>query len=255
MNILVTGGTGLLGRAVVAQLAGRGHTVRILSRSSRPHPHAVVVAGDLGTGAGLADALSGVDAVVHVASDPKHPTEVDVEGTRHLLAAATTAGVRHLVYISIVGADRIPLSYYRAKIAVEQLIEQSGLPHTILRASQFHEFTADTLGMLAKLPVAIVPRGWRMQPIDVGVVATHLADAVEAAPAGRLPDLAGPQDMTWSDAIRVLTAADGRHPSILTVPVPGKFSAAWRSGAATAAPGGGRTFAEFLAERAETNVR
>ncbi|MBO0679130.1 NAD(P)H-binding protein [Mycolicibacterium sp. S2-37] len=255
MVILVTGGTGLLGGEVVARLTVRGHSVRILSRTSRPHGHADVVAGDLGTGAGLEEALAGVDTVVHLASDPKRPQEVDVEGTRHLVAAATAAGVGHVVYISIVGADRIPLGYYRAKIAVEQLIEQSGIPYTILRASQFHEFTADILGTLAKLPVTIAPRGWRIQPIDVGAVATHLADAVESGPTGRLPDLAGPQDMTWADAIGMLRTAAGRRTRVLAVPVPGAFSAAWRSGAATAEPTAGHTFAEFLADRRRTPVR
>lgn len=254
MNILVTGGTGLLGGEVVAHLAGRGHRVRILSRTSRPHGHADVVAGDLGTGAGLADALAGVDAVVHLASDPKRPQQVDVEGTRHLLTAAAAAGVRHLVYISIVGADRIPLGYYRAKVAVEQLIEQSGIPYTILRASQFHEFTAATLGPLAKLPLTLAPRGWRIQPVDTGVVAVHLADAVDAGPAGRLPDLAGPQELTLAEAVRQLRAAAGRRTRIMSVPVPGAFSRAWRAGAATARPTAGRTFAEFLADRARTPV-
>jgi uncharacterized protein YbjT (DUF2867 family) len=249
MNVLVTGGTGVLGREVVEQLVTRGHQVRILSRTAKPHPHADVVAGDLGTGDGLQAALMNVDTVVHTASDPKRPKDADVEGTQRLLAAASAAGVRHFVYISIVGVDRIPWPYYRAKLDVEQMVEAAGLPFTILRATQFHEFTLDLLSRLSR-KLTIAPRGWRIQPVDVRLVAARLADAVDNGPVGRLPDLAGPEVLTWADAIRAISAAKGRRARVISVPVPGRFSAAWRDGAALAEPTPGRTFADFLAERA-----
>ena len=237
MKVLVTGGTGLLGREVVNQLTARGHDVRILSRRQGPN----TVTGDLLTGAGLPEALSGIDTIVHLASDPKRPKDVDVDGTRRLLDAAKNAGTPHLVYISIVGIDQIPMAYYRAKLTAEQLVEQAETPKTILRATQFHEFTADLLGKLARLPIAIAPRNWLIEPVDVPVVAAKLADAVDAGPCGRLPDLAGPEKMTWADAVRTLQRANGRTPRVLEIPVPGKLSAAWRNGAATAAPTPGRS--------------
>lgn len=253
MNVLVTGGTGVLGREVVRQLAHRGHRVRSLSRTPTSLSYADVVAGDLGTGDGLVAALHGIDSIVHTASDPKRHQEVDVDGTARLLTAAAHAGVRHLVYISIVGADLIPWPYYRAKVAVEEMIEAAGIPYTLLRATQFHEFTEKTLSPMARL--AIAPRGWRMQPVDVGLVAARLTDAVDNGPAGRLPDLAGPEAITWADAVRALRVASGRGSRVLNVPIPGGFSAAWRNGAALAPSAGGRTFAEYLAQRVNAPSR
>jgi uncharacterized protein YbjT (DUF2867 family) len=159
-TVLVTGGTGLLGRHVVRRLVATGHTVRVLTRhAGASAPDAQPVTGDLSTGDGLDEAVAGVDGIVHAASDPRSPGPVDVEGTGALLAAARRGGSPHLVYVSIVGVDRIPLAYYRAKSVAEQLVEESGLPWTILRATQFHEFTADLLRGLTRPPIAVLPRG------------------------------------------------------------------------------------------------
>src|SRR5262245_58912794 len=124
---LVTGGTGTLGRAVVARL----DSPRVLSR--RPGPDRMV--GDLATGAGLAAALSEVDTVIHCATSAG---KNDVTHAQRLIEAAT-ASRPHIVYVSIVGIDEIPLGYYRTKLAVERLLAESGLPYTVLRATQFHD--------------------------------------------------------------------------------------------------------------------
>jgi uncharacterized protein YbjT (DUF2867 family) len=113
-TILVTGGTGALGRQVVPLLAQRGAQVRILSRRSQQVNGAEVMQGDLATGAGLAEAVRGADVVVHCATDPRLG-RTDVRGTGQLLEAATAAARPHVVYISIVGIDRIPFGYYRTK--------------------------------------------------------------------------------------------------------------------------------------------
>src|SRR3990172_2973042 len=137
-TILVTGGSGGLGSELVPRLAA-GHTVRILSRRPRP-PSATTewAQGELATGEGLAEAVAGVDMIVHAASSPFGKTrQVDVEGIRRLLPAAAPA-TPHLFYISIVGVDRIPFPYYRAKLAAEKLVEEPAVPYTILRATQFH---------------------------------------------------------------------------------------------------------------------
>lgn len=252
-TVLVTGGTGLLGRAVAGELAATGRTVRILSRRPGDTGSAVdTVVGDLATGAGLATALRGVDAVVHAASDPRHPRPVDVEGTHRLVEAARRAGEPHLVHVSIVGIDRIPWPYYRAKLAAERAVEASGLPWTVLRATQFHEFTGDLLGRLAHLPVVPAPRGWRFQPVDVREVAARLVAAVDAGPAGRLPDLGGPEVLTVPELAELHLTATGRRRRVVAIPAPGAFSRALRAGANLAPAGraGGRTFAQFLAERA-----
>jgi uncharacterized protein YbjT (DUF2867 family) len=252
-DVLVTGGSGLLGREVVARLAAAGHAVRILSRSGSADPRAVP--GDLGTGAGLDAAVAGVAAVVHCASDFGDPQRIDVEGTRRLVEAARRAGRAHVVDVSIVGVDRIPWAYYRAKALAEQVVTSSGLPWTVLRATQFHEFAAAQLARLTRLPVVPAPRGWRFQPIEVGEVAARLAAAVDDGPAGRLPDVGGPEVLSIADLARRHLAATGRRRPVVTLPVPGAFSAALRSGANLAPDNraGGRTFAQFLALPSNTD--
>ena len=139
-KVLVTGGTGSLGRELTPRLLAAGYTVRIMSRRNpKPGEDARVewVQASLESGTGLSEAIKGVNVVVHAASNPAK-REVDVTGTARLLNEARTAGVQQFVYISIVGIDRIGFSYYRNKLAAEHLIEASGLPWTILRATQFH---------------------------------------------------------------------------------------------------------------------
>jgi uncharacterized protein YbjT (DUF2867 family) len=176
--ILVTGGTGTLGRAVVARLPG----ARVLSR--RPGPgHAV---GDLMTGAGLAAALSGVDTVIHCATSLRRH---DVLHARRLLDACR--GGPHIVYVSIVGIEDIPLPYYRTKLAVERMIAESGLPWTVLRATQFHDLMLRLCTLQRWSPALFVPAGARFQPVDVRDVAERLVSL--RRPAGREPDFGGPE--------------------------------------------------------------
>ena len=247
-TVLVTGGTGLLGRAVVAKLAASGHDARIMTRrSGRPGQ----VVGDLATGVGLDAAVYGVAAIVHLASAPRDARRVDVAGTRRLIEAAHRAGRPHLVYVSIVGVDRIPMRYYGAKAIVEQDVAASGLPWTVLRATQFHEFAVQQLGRLTRLPVVAAPHGWRFQPVDVPDVAAKLVAAVDDGPGGCLPDLGGPDVLTVAELVRRYLRAARRRRPVAEVPVPGRLSAAWRSGAGIAPDGrsGGRTFDRFLAAR------
>ena len=123
---------------------------------------------------------------------PRGPWQVDVAGTRRLVEAVDRDRLRHLVYVSIVGVDRIPYGYYRAKFAAEQVLLASGLPVTLLRVTQFHDFVDDLLDTARRGPVLPVPMGWRVQPVDVGEVAAHLIELV----AGRRPGA------SWSSAGR-----------------------------------------------------
>ncbi len=252
-SVLVTGGTGLLGRRVVRALAADGHPVRILSRSAAapPVPGAGVFVADLRTGAGLAEAVAGASAIVHCATDPRNSRAVDVEGTERLLDAAGSAGRPHVVSVSIVGIDRIPTGYYRSKLAAEQAVVRSGLPWTVLRTTQFHPFVLQLLDRLTALPVVPVPRGWRVQPVDVDEVARRLAGAVASGPAGRLPDLGGPEVLSVVDLVRDHLRGTPRRRPVLELPVPGAAAAALRAGAnlVPGNPGGGRTWREFLDSR------
>lgn len=224
--ILVTGGTGTLGRYVVADLVAEGHAVRLLSRrTAPPSPPVAWFTGDLRQGRGLEAALDGVDIVVHCATG-----RGDRTAAGNLITAAVAAGRPHLVYISIVGVDRIPVGYYRAKWTVEQMIVASGLPHTILRATQFHELIATGARALTRLPVAVLPRGLQFQPIAAREVASRLATLATEPPAQRVADMAGPEVARAEDLVRAYARSVGRRRLVVTVPVPGKVMAALRRG-------------------------
>ncbi|MDQ0796716.1 SDR family oxidoreductase [Streptomyces sp. B1I3] len=242
-TILVTGGTGTLGRLVTERLRAQGHEVRVLSRHAEPY------AVDLREGGpGLDAAVDGVDTVVHCATGPRGGDE---QAAAHLVAAARRAGVGHLVYISIVGVDRVPFGYYRSKFAVERMVEESGLGWTVLRATQFHDLVATVLRALAKLPVLILPAGVSDQPVEVSEVADRLAGLAEGPPAGRVADMGGPAVRTFPELARAYLAATGRRRPVVQVPLFGPAYRSFRSGGHLApqqAVGKG-TFEEYLAAR------
>ncbi|KUN01951.1 nucleoside-diphosphate sugar epimerase [Streptomyces yokosukanensis] len=242
-TIVVTGGTGTLGRRVTERLRAEGHDVRVLSRRTQPY------AVDLRVGGSVLDAaLAGVETVVHCASAPRGGDEVAAE---RLIAAARRAGVGHLVYISIVGVDRVPLGYYRTKLAVERRIEASGLGWTVLRTTQFHDLLATILGSLAKPPVLLVPAGVPDQPVEVGEVADRLADLALAAPAGRVADMGGPEVRSLDSLARAYLRASGRRRAVAQVPLIGRtYRAARAGGLLTPERAVGRTtFEEYLGRR------
>ena len=247
--ILVTGSTGTLGQALIPRLAGAGHTVRALSRRPRP-PSAgpgAWATGDLRRDVGLAAALDGMNVVVHCASAPRG----DPAAARNLIAAARRAGAPHLVYISIAGIDRVPLGYYKAKLATERLIEESGLPWTILRATQFHELILRLCETLARPPVMLLPAGFRFQPVLAAEVADRLALLAGQPPAGRVPDMGGPQVRGIRDLAASYLRASGRRRRVLAVPLPGRAFAGFRRGGNLAPDEatGSVTFEDFLAGR------
>ncbi|HEX2739685.1 MAG TPA: NmrA family NAD(P)-binding protein [Rubrobacter sp.] len=226
-RVLVTGGTGVLGQHVVERLGAAGLQSRVLSRSGKPG----TIRGDLRTGEGLEVAVKDVNIIIHCATSPfRKARQVDVEGTGRLLAAATRAGVSHIVYISIVGIDRAPsYPYYRIKLETERVVESSPVPHTILRATQFYDLVFMAMRFLDRLPVMPIPRGFLGQPIDAGEVAGHLVAL--SGPAGRVPDIGGPEVMTLADAARTYLQIKGRRRRIFEVPFPGKTARAFREGA------------------------
>jgi len=256
-RVLVTGGTGTLGRLVVPRLREAGRTVRMLSRHRREPTEGIeLVAGDLATGEGVDAAVTGAGVVVHCAGSPKG----DEDKARHLVEAATRAGARHLVYISVVGADRVPVvsgidramfGYFGSKLAAERVVAGSGLPWTTLRATQFHQSYLKVVAELARLPVIPVAAGFRFQPIDAGEVAVRLAELALGPPAGLVPDLAGPRAYPMAELVRGYLRASGRRRPILQLPLPGRAARAIRSGANLAPDRavGHVTWEEFLADQ------
>jgi uncharacterized protein YbjT (DUF2867 family) len=193
-TVLVTGGTGRLGGALLAELQRGSARLRVLSRRpSKPGQEGVEwVTGDLRTGAGLPHAVADATVIIHCATDVLVPRR-DLAGTRALVEAGRRVGQPHLVYISIVGIDEVPLPYYRIKLEVERYVQACGLPWTILRATQFHNLLFELIRAVARLPVMLLPASTSFQPVDVREVASRLAALVGSGPAGRVPDLGGPQ--------------------------------------------------------------
>jgi uncharacterized protein YbjT (DUF2867 family) len=255
--LLITGGTGTLGRLVVPRLRDAGCNVRVLSRRSHESGDGVeFVIGDLATGEGLEAAVDGIGTIVHCAGTAKG----DEDKARNLVRAASRTGAQHLVYISVVGADRIPVvsgvdrtmfGYFAAKRAAENVVADSGLPWTTLRATQFHDLVLTLAQQLAKLPVMPVPAGVRYQPVDAGEVAARLVELSLGKPSGLVPDIGGPRVYELTELVRSYLRASHRHRLLMPVRLPGKAARAVRAGANLAPERavGHRTWEDFLAER------
>lgn len=240
--ILVTGGTGTLGCLVVPLLRSAGHPVRVLARRSGD------VTADLFTGEDVRPAVEGADTVLHLAGGPKG----DDVATRNLARAAARSGVRHLVHISVIGADRVPLAWFRSQHGAERAVWESGVPWTMLRAAQFHDLVLKAVTQLARLPVVPIPGGLRFQPVDARDVAARLAELTLGEPFGLVPDLAGPQVYGMRELVRGYLEARGRRRPMLPVRMPGRAGRAYRAGDNLSLEGadlGKRTWEEFLNER------
>src|SRR5438128_2794993 len=227
MRVLVTGGTGTLGQPAVQRLVERGHEVRVLSRQPSPAlpGGAAAVRGDLSTGAGVAEAVERTDTVLHAASNTGLGLgRGDVAGTEGLLEGARSAGVAHLLYVSIVGVDRIPLAYYRRKLACEQLVAASGIGYTILRATQFHELLAAALLAVERWPLVPLPVSWRFQPVAAEEVAARVVELIVSGPHGRAPDVGGPEVMTLGEMTHVWRSRRGRPHRIIRIALPGRVA-------------------------------
>ncbi|RZU62936.1 SDR family oxidoreductase [Zhihengliuella halotolerans] len=262
--IVVTGGTGTLGRAVVSELERRGRRVRVLSRS--PAPGALPAGrewatADLleGESADIGRAVSGSETVIHCATTLNGPRDVTV--AQQMIAACAAAGVRHFVLVSIVGIDRIPLSYYRGKLEVERLVAASGVPATIQRATQFHDLVRSLFARLARLPILLVP-DMNFQSVDVADVAARLADVACRGPQGRVADFGGPRIDCSVDMAREFVATSGLRRRVVPLRVP-RFL---QQGAVRAladganlvgddAPRGTTTFADHLAAHPDPAAR
>ncbi len=248
MRVLVIGGSGDLGRRVVRDLTAQGHYAVAGSRRTGV---------DLTTGAGLDQAVAGIDTVVHCASNPLKAKAVDIEGTRRLAAAVIRhERPAHLVYVSIVGCDLNPYPYYRAKFEAEKIIEGAGLPATVVRATQFHSLAAFIGRLLSAGPFAFTVGDMAVQPVDAEFVASQLGHiATGKAPTGfsRATEVAGPDLLTMGQVARALREHAGRKPPrIVRMPPVGGTLRAFS--ARTNVPTGdvligGRSFRGWMAEQ------
>lgn len=248
-TVLVIGGTGLLGRAVVASLQRAGARVRVLSRGIRSTgglPGVEVYVGDVKKGEGLAHAMRDVDVVVHC-----------IQPVDSVIDAALRMDRPRIVYVSIVGVDQVPMSLYRTKYADERHLEASGLSWSVLRATQFHDLVAVLLRALTAPPVLLLPKAFRIQPVDVSEVGDRLARLALGAPTGRIDELGGPEVRTIGSLAEAYLEQTGRRRRIVEVPVPGAAGRALRAGLnLTPDHADGRiTFDEYLRRMAATGER
>ncbi|SEH02851.1 Uncharacterized conserved protein YbjT, contains NAD(P)-binding and DUF2867 domains [Nonomuraea solani] len=264
-SVLVTGGSGRLGRVLLEQLAEAGHDVRATSRTARASGDGVRwLVADLTTGQGPAEAVRGAEVVVHLATAPykgRYTRAVELDGTSALLAAAREAVVRHFVYVSIVGVDRVAWGYFRTKVHAERLVREGGVPWTIVRATQFHEFVDQTLGSMARFGVLIADPGIPAQPVDVRDLAAHLVALTERGPSGGtlgesgpddgVEEFGGPQVLTMAELAESWLRARGLRRPLLRLRVPGALGRAFRAGHLTtkARPAGAITWADHLSGR------
>jgi uncharacterized protein YbjT (DUF2867 family) len=258
-TILVTGGTGDLGSKLVERFVAKGETVRVLSRKPRPEGVAVEwVEGDMETGAGLGEAVAGVDLVMHCATGGGTRAKADAAGTRNLLAACKEAGTAHFFYISIVGIEKIPLGYYKAKLECERLIEESGVPWSNLRATQFHTLIDGFLRIFSRVPLILpVPKSFKFQPIETGELADRMVADVAKGPVGRLPDIGGPEVLTFGEIARSWLEARGQRRPIVNLPLMGKVAKGFKEGynCTPEHAAGQITWGEWLERRSRQRVR
>lgn len=229
MRVAVTGATGSIGRPLVEELAKRGHEVRALSRRSPTHPI------DLETGEGLARALEGCATVVDASNAgpaEKAARSVLIEGGARLLAAAADAGVQHHVCISIVGCDLLPMPYYRVKVDQEQLVADSGVPHSIVRATQFHTLIAGLFEAASRFRV--LPGGRALiQPVAPRQVAEVLAAVAEGSPLDGPETVVGPEVLELGAMARSWRAITGARGIVIPAPLPPKFGRPLKEGVLT----------------------
>lgn len=229
--------------------------MRILTRHAERAPDLVTaVIGDITADTPMADAVDGVDAIIHCATDPGDHRSIDGRATARLAEFALRAGSPHVVYPGIVGSDVVPCSYYQSKMSAEASLTASGLPVSIVRATQFHQFIWWKLGRAGRFPLVPVPRDTRLQPIDPRDFARILVDRVEHGPSADIHAVGGPNVYEAHDLAKSHRAATGGRARLIRVNYPGIRGAALRAGALITPNRveGGRTWNEFVASRIES---
>lgn len=262
MRILVTGGTGHLGRAIVPGLQRDGHQARILTRRPRREPHAEWITGDLATGEGLREAVADIDAIVNAATNSpaaqrgaftlrdflRSPADVDVNGTSALLSTAKQAGVKRFVHVSIVGLEHLRrMPYSRRKLEAEQIVQGSSVPWTIVRATGFYWLLERMFENMTRKPILVLPAHARMAPVDSDEFGRFIVDCVADGRHGEREDFAGPQTLGMVELMGQYLDARGLQRRIRRAPLPKRLQAAITSGnTSSKARTGTTTWAEWL---------
>ncbi len=234
-KVVVLGGTGVAGREIVKALDAAGYEAVSASRASGV---------DIAAGTGLDEAFAGAHAVVDAANSMKGAKDVLVTGTANAVDAAARAGVAHYVMLGIVGSDRVPMPYYKLKMAQEAVVREGTVPFTVLRATQFHQLVSDVIAGTGKLKV-LPARKALIQPVDPRDVAQATVAVIAEGPSGDRA-IAGPEVHTLKELARM--AGAGRR---LPVWIPGRAVRSINGGGLTdrTAPRGAITFRDWVAAR------
>ena len=256
MTILVTGGTGHLGRKVVELLVRDGHRVRMLARTPGSDPAVKWIRGDLATGEGIPEAVAGVETIVHAATHSpaaqrgrfslrdlvRSPTDVDIRGTDALMRAAAQASVDHIVHVSIVGLERTArLPYSRVKLRGEGFVRSGGVPWSIARATPFYWLLERFLDAALRRRPALVPHNVRMQCVDSDEFARFVVSCVTDGHRGERMDFAGPEALTMCELAEQYMTARGLEKRIRNLPLPERVERAMTSGNTSASGHRGMT--------------
>lgn len=226
-RILITGGTGTLGKRLCQLLDSQKTSYTIGTRKESNDPRMVTM--DLIHNTGLREAVAGKELIFHLATDMKKDTKI----TQNLLKALGGQSKVHLVYISIVGIEDIPFSYYRKKLASENAIKHSGIPFTIVRATQFHEFAHSIITNLLKYRIGILPKKIVLQTIDVSLVAKELVNVSQKPPENKTYELGGAEILNLGQMAAIWLKVTGKRRWILNIPILGKLGKALRYGSLT----------------------
>ena len=259
MHLLIVGGTGTSGRVLTERAVAAGHQVRVLTRgAARSAPDGYeVVHGDLSSGAGVDEAVGGIDAVVDLSNIAtaryQKAAAFFTSGTEHLFAAEQRAGVGHHLTLSIVGVDRFPFAYYRAKLDQENAViaasARTGVGHSIARVTQFHDFATLVLQRFRFRGLVVAPP-LHSQPVHLDEVVDHLLSVLTDGPTGYAPELGGPRPEDVPDMVRRYVERVAPSVRVVAAPLFGAARRANDAGVLRPAAGvrGERTFDQWLAE-------
>jgi uncharacterized protein YbjT (DUF2867 family) len=247
LKVLVTGSTGQLGSALLKQLKNTDYQVKITSRRKPEDVNYEWVYSDLMTGEGLEEAIKDVDVIIHAATSPRKDSDIiDVSGFNEFLDM--TQHIKHFIYPSIVGIEDLPMKYYRNKYQAEELLKNSSVPHTIVRATQFHSFVENLFLSKPLFKRYLVPGNIKIQSVEVDEFAAHLIQMINVGPQGKTEDFAGPEILTLRDMAELKIKANNESNKVISLSFPGKLYRALLDGKNTndLRKVGKVTFEEFL---------
>lgn len=229
-NILITGGTGNLGKSLLAVLKQEKISFTTGGRNNRSLETNFVTM-DLLKNEGVEDAVKDKTIIFHLATDLKKDTIL----TENLIKAIGKNQGVHLIYISIVGIDKVPMGYYKQKLASEQAVIRSGIPYTILRATQFHQFAEQIITTLLKFPVGILPKRIISQPIQTEIVARELYRLSLQQPKNITYEIGGSEIKSLEEMAREWQEETGKKRFVINLPIWGELGKSLRYGNLTTA--------------------